>query len=225
MQLKLYGTGEQPKHQQQQQQQRESMQQQWLEQDQMEKSSSDWSRSSWLPIREIKTNRRCSLCNCCTICTISKVTHSAKTNTTHPHIHARVQYVSMTRILADSQSQSQSQSHSQSQFLSFPLAPAATATAGHVYGISWQFSHSCLLPSLFSFSFAFFRVFFSPSSRCIFLSLVTSALSCHSCSTCRVRLRVRVWVWGWVQSPQAAALVVLLKSPMISHKFFNFVRY
>lgn len=45
-------------------------------------------RSSCLPIREIKTNRRRTLCNCCTICTISKVTHSAKTNTPAP-AHSR----------------------------------------------------------------------------------------------------------------------------------------
>lgn len=201
----------------------------------MEESSSSWSRSrsSWLPIREIKTNRRCTLCNCCTICTISKVTHSAKTNTSHPHIHARVQYVSMTRILAESQLQSQS--HSQSQFLSWRQQLQLQLVMFTAYHDSFPtpvtpFPYSHLPPTLYFLFHLVFSVFFcSPSSRCIFLSLVTSALSCHSCSSCRVRLRlrlrVRVWVRAWVQSPQAAAVVVLLKSPMISHKFFNFVRY
>lgn len=181
----------------------------------MEESSSSWSRSrsSWLPIREIKTNRRCTLCNCCTICTISKVTHSAKTNT----------------ILAESQLQSQS--HSQSQFLSWRQQLQLQLVMFTAYHDSFPtpvtpspISH---LPSTlyFLFHLVFSMFFCSPSSRCIFLSLVTSALSCHSCSSCRLRVRVRVWVRAWVQSPQAAALVVLLKSPMISHKFFNFVRY
>lgn len=140
----------------------------------MEKSSSSWSRSrsSWLPIREIKTNRRCTLCNCCTICTISKVTHSAKTNTSHPHIHARVQYVSMTRILAESQLQSQS--HSQSQFLSWRQQLQLQLVMFTAYHDSFPtpvtpFSYFHLPPTLYFLFHLVFSVFFcSPSSRWYF---------------------------------------------------------
>lgn len=193
MQLKLYGTGEYPQGEQHKQQQA-------LDQMETSSSSRSSSRSSCLPIREIKTNRRRTLCNCCTICTISKVTHSAKTNTPAP-AHSRKSSICVHDQNPGRDSVSVTVSQSQSQFLSgassYSYSWSCLRHIMTVFPFLLPLVHSPFFHSLFSFSFVFFRVS-SHSPCCIFLSLVTSALSCHSCSSCRVQVRLRVRVRVWI---------------------------
>lgn len=158
MQLKLYGTGEYPQGEQHKQQQA-------LDQMETSSSSRSSSRSSCLPIREIKTNRRRTLCNCCTICTISKVTHSAKTNTPAP-AHSRKSSICVHDQNPGRDSVSVTVSQSQSQFLSgassYSYSWSCLRHIMTVFPFLLPLAHSpfSLLPLTIFFFICFFPCFF-----------------------------------------------------------------